>query len=202
LRLDPPDEQPVNSGQSLSPNGGTEPFAGRGTRIFEHSRIWRLDQDGFEAAARMLAVAEPPPALVVGIARGGVELAGFIGAWFGVPVATLTARHNVGDSPYAEMADVVEMAGAVPAASGGILIADDICGTGDTFFAAVSHVAGQLGPVAIRTMALCRNSGAAFTPDAWAWDVADWVSFPWEEPPSGLTELLPVPERLCLKEAQ
>jgi hypothetical protein len=57
------------------------------------------------------------------------------------------------------MADVVEKAGAVPAASGSILIVGDICGTGDTFLAAVSHVARQLGPAAIRTVALCRNSG-------------------------------------------
>ena len=151
----------------------------------------------------MLAAGEPPPALVVGIARGGVELARFIGAWFGVPFATLTARHNVSDGPYPEMADVVEITGAVPtAAPGSILIADDICGTGDTFTAVVSHVASQFGPAVIRTVALCRNDGAAFVPDAWVWNVADWVAFPWEEPPYGdRTELLLVPERLCLKEA-
>jgi uncharacterized protein len=188
---------------TLSPDGGIKPAAGRGTRVFEHARIWQLDRDGFEAAARMLAAAEPPPALVVGIARGGVELASFIGAWFGVPVATLTARHNVSDGPYAEMADAVEITGAVPITGpGSILIADDICGTGDTFTAVVSYVTGQLGHVVIRTVALCRNNGAAFTPDAWAWNVADWVSFPWEEPPSSRAELLPVPERLCLKESQ
>lgn len=186
----------------LSLDGGIGPDAGQGTRVFEHSRIWRLDRDGFEAAARMLAAAESSPALVVGIARGGVELARFIGAWFGVPFATLTARHNVSDGPYAEMADVVEITGAVPiAAPGSILIADDICGSGDTFTAVVGHVAGQLGPAVIRTVASCRNNGAAFAPDAWVWNVADWVAFPWEEPPSGRTELLPVPERLCLKGA-
>lgn len=185
---------------TLSPDSGIEPDAGRGTRIFEHARIWRLDRKGFEAAARMLAAAEPPPTLVVGIARGGVELARFLSDWFGVPFATVTARHNVGDRPYAEMARVVEIEGAVPAAVGGILIADDICGTGDTLTAVVSHVTGQLGHVAVRTVALCRNSGAAFSPDAWVWNVADWVAFPWEEPPSGRTELLTVPERLGLKD--
>ena len=92
-----------------------------------------------------------------------MELARFIAAWFGVPFATLTARHNVSDGPYVEMADVVEITGAVPtAAPGSNLIADDICGTGDTFTAVVGHVAGQLGPMAIRTVALCRNKGAAF----------------------------------------
>jgi hypoxanthine phosphoribosyltransferase len=185
---------------TLSPDSGIESDAGQGTRIFEHARIWQLDREGFEAAARMLAAAEPAPALVVGIARGGVELARFLSDWFGVPFATVTARHNVGDGPYAEMARVVEIEGAVPAAASGILIADDICGTGDTLTAVVSHVTGQLGHVAVRTVALCRNSGAAFAPDAWVWNVADWVAFPWEEPPSGRTELLTVPERLCLKE--
>jgi hypoxanthine phosphoribosyltransferase len=149
----------------------------------------------------MLAAAEPPPGLVVGIARGGTELARFLGAWFGVPVATVTARHNVSDSAYAEMSGTVEVAGDLPAAApGGVLIADDICGTGDTFTAVTGYVAAQLGPVGIRTVSLCRNNGAAFAPDAWVWSVADWVAFPWEELPPGHTELLAVPERLWLKE--
>lgn len=185
---------------TLRPDSGIEPDASRGARIFEHIRIWRLDREGFEAAARMLAAAEPVPALVVGIARGGVELARFLSDWFGVPFATVTARHNIGDGPYAEMARVVEIEGTVPAAAGGILIADDICGTGATLTAVVRHVTGQLGHVTVRTVALCRNSGAAFAPDAWVWDVADWVAFPWEEPPSGRTELLTVPGHLCLKD--
>jgi uncharacterized protein len=178
--------------------------ADRGTRVFERARTWLLDQDGFEAAARMLAAAEPSPGLVVGIARGGVELARFLGGWFGVPVCTVTARHNVSDGPYAEMASAVEVAGILPdaAAGGTVLIADDICGTGDTFTTVVDHVAGQLGHVRIRTVALCRNNGAAFTPDAWVWNVADWVAFPWEDPPPGRTELLAVPQALCLKEEQ
>lgn len=185
---------------TFSPDTGAGPDATQGTRVFEHARIWRLDWDGFEAAARMLAAAEPPPALVVGIARGGVELARFLSDWFGVPFATVTARHNVCDGPYAEMARGVEIEGAAPTAADGILVADDICGTGDTLTSVVSHITGQLGHVAIRTVALCRNRGAAFAPDAWVWNVADWVAFPWEEPPSGPTELLTVPERLCLKE--
>ena len=188
---------------TLSPDSGIEPDAGRGTRVFEHVRIWRLDREGFEAAARMLAAAEPPPALVVGIARGGAELARFLSDWFGVPFATVTARHNVGDEPYAEMSRAVEIEGAVPAAgAASILIADDICGTGATLTAVVSHLTRQLGRVAVRTVALCRNNGAAFVPDAWVWDVADWVAFPWEESPAGSTELLPTPERLRLKEAR
>lgn len=152
----------------------------------------------------MLAAFEPPPVLIVGIARGGVELARFLGAWFGVPVATVTARHNVSDGAYAEMSDTVEVAGALPAAvSGGVLIVDDICGTGDTFTAVIAHVTTHLGPVAIRTVSLCCNDGSAFIPDAWAWSVSDWVAFPWEEPPPGRrTEPLAVPKRLCLKERQ
>lgn len=186
---------------ALGAGGAAGPDSGHGTRVFEHARIWRLDLGAFDAAARMLAAAEPPPGLIVGIARGGTELARFLGAWFGVPVATVTARHNVSDGAYAEMAGTVEVAGTLPAASrGGVLIADDICGTGDTFTAVTGYVAAQLGPVATRAVSLCRNNGAAFIPDAWVWSVADWVAFPWEELPPGHTELLAVPERLRLKE--
>jgi hypothetical protein len=75
---------------ALGPGGAAEHNGGHGTRVFEHARIWRLDRSAFDAAARMLAAAGPPPALVVRIARGAVELARFLGDWFGVPVATVT----------------------------------------------------------------------------------------------------------------
>lgn len=191
----------VPASRALDYAGTAEPDNGHGTRVFEHARVWQLDLGAFDAAARMLAAGEPPPALVVGIARGGTELGRFLGAWFGVPVSTVTARHNLGDGAYAEMAGTVEVAGVLPAAvGGGVLIADDICGSGDTFTAVTGYVAARLGPVAIRTVSLCRNNGAGFTPDAWVWSVADWVAFPWEQPPPGHSELLAVPERLRLKD--
>ena len=41
---------------------------------------------------------------------------------------------------------------------------------------------------------LCRNEGSSVYPDAWVWDVRDWVVFPWEPHDPGLrTSPLPTP---------
>lgn len=168
-------------------------------RVFDHAKIWELTQDVFEDAARRLAEAEPRPDIVVGIARGGVPLARLLGEWFGVPVAEIGARHNCGDGAYASQSAVVEVSGRLPRlgkAAPAVLVADDICGTGETIRAILRHIGTDACPGRVRTVALCRNVGASFLPDAWIWDTRDWVVFPWDRPASGPAEPLVLPAQL------
>ncbi|MGC4856866.1 phosphoribosyltransferase [Micromonospora sp. DT4] len=155
-------------------------------RVFEHRRIWRLTQDAFASAAALIAGQEPTPEVVVGIARGGVPLARLLGAHYGVPVVELLARHNRSDEVYLPATGQVELPEepdlALVAHRGSrVLLADDICGTGSTYRAAVPWLATHLAPAGVRTAALCRSKAATFTPDIWVWDTLDWVVFPWND---------------------
>ena len=166
-------------------------------RIFEHKRIWRLTPDAFNAAAALIAGHEPTPDVVVGIARGGVPLARTLGTHFGVPVVELVARHNRSDAVHLPATGQVELPeepdGVLATHRGAhVLLADDICGTGATYRAALPWLTTHLGPAAVRTAALCRSQASAFTPDIWVWDTLDWVVFPWN-PPTETSEDLLVP---------
>ena len=117
--------------------------------------------------------------MVVGIARGGVPLARFFAAHYGVPVVELTARHNRSDDlslPATGQVELPKDPDAALAAHRGaqVLLVDDICGTGSSYRAAVPWLATHLAPTAVRTAALCRSKAAAFTPDTWVWDTLDW----------------------------
>ncbi|MBO0802835.1 MAG: hypothetical protein J2P25_07140 [Nocardiopsaceae bacterium] len=168
------------------------------TRIFEAARIWRLGWDHFGQAAALIADAERPhaPGLVIGVERGGRALATALAASLGVPAVMIGARHNATDQIAIQATgqvtvDLSPLAGTrLP---GRILIADDICGSGCTLAAVSRALSGEHRPVSIRAAVLCRNAGSALAPDTWVWDVADWVSFPWEPEPGMSTELLPPP---------
>ncbi len=176
-------------------------------RVFEHRRIWRLTQDAFTSAAALIAEREPPPDVVVGIARGGVPLARLLSVHYGVPMVELTARHNRSDEVYLPATGQVELPKepdeALAAHRGArVLLVDDICGTGSTCRAAVGWLEAHLVPAAVRTTALCRSEAAAFTPDIWVWDTLDWVVFPWDEPTQTSEDLIvPASPRVRLSDA-
>lgn len=167
-------------------------------RVFDHHRVWRLTTDVFERGARMLAACEPVPAVVIGIARGGMPLARFLGSYYGIPVLEITARHNLRDDIYAPATGIVELAeaslsaGALPDRPK-VLVADDICGTGATLRAVLPRIKTQLRPSSLHVTTLCRNAAASACPDSWLWDTRDWVVFPWDAATSEPTEPLALP---------
>jgi len=168
-------------------------------RVFEHKRIWQLDRAAFEAAAALIAAAERPhqPDLIVGIDRGGRDLATALSAHLSIPAVMIRARHNPSDEialPAAGTvtADLSPLDGREAPAR--LLVADDIAGSGQTLAAVSGLLAGRFGAARIRTAVLCRNAGSTQAPGTWVWDVADWVAFPWEPPPGAPTEPLPFPD--------
>ncbi|MBG0825707.1 hypothetical protein HS048_34035 [Planomonospora sp. ID91781] len=173
-------------------------------RVFDHERIWRLEPEAFAAAARLLAEHERPhrPTVVVAIARGGVPLGQALGRLLGVPVVTITLRHNHDDGLKVEATgcvDIVECAGLQQVASGSrVLVADDICGTGATLDVLAPLLRQHLRPAGVRTVVLCRNAASCDLqegagPDAWVFDTRDWVVFPWNDPAGAATEPLTAP---------
>jgi hypoxanthine phosphoribosyltransferase len=169
-------------------------------RVFEHKRIWQLEQAAFEAAAALIAAAERPhqPDLIIGIDRGGRNLATALSAHLNVTAVMIRARHNPSDKialPAAGSVSVDLSPLRNRAAPTRLLLADDIAGSGQTLAATSRLLAGQFGTARIRTAVLCRNAGSTQAPDTWVWDVADWVAFPWEPPPDPPTEPLPFPYR-------
>jgi hypoxanthine phosphoribosyltransferase len=176
-------------------------------RIFDHRRIWRLDQPTFVAAAALIArhEARHQPQLVIGVARGGVPLANFVGRQLGIDIGTISARHNRSDDLYVQASGHVVLSGEQPGlgevpAGRRVLVVDDICGTGATFAAVANLLGARLAPNQLRTAVLCRNAAATNRPDVWIWDTRDWVVFPWERPTDQPTEALPAPTSVTWKE--
>ncbi|MET8981648.1 phosphoribosyltransferase family protein [Streptomyces sp. NPDC004539] len=172
-------------------------------RIFRHHHPYVLNRPVYEAAVDLLASAvarSGPVTAVIGIAGGGTEPAERIAARLGSPGCRVTARHNISDDLYAQATGTVEVAvpGDFPEALGGrLLLVDDICGTGATFTAVTAALTARLAPdTQVETLALCRNVGSPLRPDRWAWDVDDWVVFPWETPPEVPVRPLLPPERI------
>ncbi|MGI5337684.1 phosphoribosyltransferase [Streptomyces sp. CA-181903] len=167
-------------------------------RVFERRRIWRLSDESFLHAAHLIAEAEEPhrPQTVIGIARGGTRLAETVAEHLGVDAVVVTARHNTSDTSVLPATGRVHLDGDQPSLSrvengSRLLLVDDIAGSGATLRAVTDWLIDRLQPTILRTAVLCRNQGTDLTPDTWAWDVADWVRFPWEDGSGLVTEPLP-----------
>lgn len=173
-------------------------------RVFDHRRIWRLQPKTFITAAELLAEHERPhrPDVVIAIARGGVPLGTALGRLLDVPTVSIRLRHNRDDGLEVQATgrvDVVDCAALNQVVPGSrVLVADDICGTGATLSAVAELLQQRLGSVGVRAVVLCRNAASyelegVASPDAWVWDICDWVVFPWEKATDALTEPLVVP---------
>lgn len=167
-------------------------------RVFQMRRVWRLEPGAFTRAAILIADAERAGGaqVVIGVERGGRSLAEALADQLDLPLAAIRARHNHSDAitlPATGRVSVDARAIAELAPGGGLLVVDDICGSGATLRAVVAELGRVLVPAAVRTAVRCRNIGAGFESDTWVWDVADWVCFPWEGPPHAPTEPLPAP---------
>ncbi|BCY11048.1 hypothetical protein L3i22_061360 [Actinoplanes sp. L3-i22] len=184
--------------------------ADSGQRVFERRRIWQVTDPVLAEGCEMLSSAAYVKyacfTVTIGIAGGGRIPAERIAKSAGRIAHTVRAQHNPTDELYQQATgsvtvDVTGLAEALNSRKlfGEILLVDDICGTGETFAAVTDALGPYLKADAnIRTVALCRNIGSAYTPDLWLWDVADWVHFPWEHDlePGQRTEVLTIPERV------
>lgn len=172
-------------------------------RVFRHRSPYLLTPEVCEAAFTRLASAiaqDGPLSTVIGIAGGGRAPAEAVAAQLGVPVCHVVARHNTSDAIYTQATGAVTVSvprGFPDSLGGRVLLADDICGTGATFAAVTAALTPRFASgTRIDTAALCRNVGSPLRPCWWAWDVDDWVIFPWEAHPGVAVRPLPVPERI------
>lgn len=161
-------------------------------RVFTCTRILRMTADRYRKAVALLAeaAAQLGPVTVIGIAHGGTTPANDIAAILDLPHHHVLARHNSTSAAYTpasghvtcDITTLTDECGGQQL-TGGVLLVDDICGTGATFTAINTALRPHLGSGAtIRTAALCCNVGAIRDPDLWIWTVDDWVLFPWEAP--------------------
>lgn len=180
------------------------PGAGGGQRVFSGTAAYQLTWSQCTAAARLLAESTlgstPEVTLVIGIANGGVRPAIVMSNLLRVPLHTVMARHNKSNAEWVQATGNVtcELAADLPRVlTGRILLVDDIAGSGATFAAVTEALADRLTLGAVlETVALCRNIGAAVSPDRWVWDVDAWVRFPWEDSADGRTRPLPTPKEV------
>jgi hypothetical protein len=177
-------------------------------RVFEHRRVWRLTPDVLRDATTLLAgsILRDHSAIqhVIGIANGGTAPARLLARTFGLPARTVRARHNLADGVYQQATghvtlDLDPLTRTLNGRQlrGRILIVDDICGSGATLRRLRNDLTPWLSPSAeLLTAVLCLNTGASTQPDYSIWTVADWVIFPWEQPPAGQdTTPLPTPTK-------
>jgi len=166
--------------------------------VFQQERLWQLDADTVHLATVHLADRERvhDPQVVVGIQRGGWQVAVAVAALLEVPAVPIPARHNDTDTVRLPATGRVRVdVTSLPPASrrGRVLLVDDICGSGATLRTVSAVLSGLWKPRVLRTAVLCRNVGAGYTPDSWIWDVADWVCFSWEPHPGNPTQPLALP---------
>ena len=168
-------------------------------RAFNDGHLWTLDFATALEGARLLADAPEVrhADLVLAVARGGLWPAATIAARLRLPLVSVQAMHNPSDAVRIQAGNVVNVSpfsGFADAPQQGVIV-DDICGTGSTLEAVRAVLPPPLNQAPAVT--LCRNTAARLSPEAWVWDVSDWVCFPWETPPSAHepTRPLPLPEQ-------
>jgi uncharacterized protein len=172
-------------------------------RIFDRVRAWQMTPRQATAATSLLACAAAerfgPVDEVIAVARGGLQPARVIAGLLGARLRVVHARHNATSAPYTQATgNVTCTAASIEPGSlhGGILVVDDICGTGMTLQAVTSALTRLAAPGArLHTATLCRNAGSPTRPGLTVWDdLREWVIFPWEPPPPAGTALAALPD--------
>ncbi|MGH3814365.1 MAG: phosphoribosyltransferase [Pseudonocardiaceae bacterium] len=158
-------------------------------RVFDSTGVLRLNEDTVHTGIQVLAeaLAEAPPDVVIGVARGGTRLAHTLAAHLCRPLVMVRASHNHGEVVRQQATGIVtlDVTTATDLDHGlRVLLCDDIYGTGATLAAVSAALDALIVPRQIQTVTLCRNAGATDHPNLWLWDVRDWVVFPWEPPPA------------------
>lgn len=119
------------------------------------------------------------PDLVVAIARGGFVPARLLCDWLGVmELSSFRIEHYRGQQ--AGGSARVRQPLAVDVGGRRVLVVDDLSDTGETFEAAVRHLA-ERGAADVRTAALHHKAQSRFEPDYYARCVRKWrwMSYPW-----------------------
>lgn len=171
-------------------------------RIFDHKRVWILNQKLYEQAVELLINNVKPLEIqaVIGIARGGSKLGRDLAEWLNLAYYEVGAKHNKSDDLYSKTKSTVKVDLKSLRTVGNhetLLLVDDICGTGSTINEVVQNLKDVKEIKRLFTLTLCRNVGSAIEPNLYIWPVSDWVIFPWESsPPDGIAELLPQPKRV------
>lgn len=165
-------------------------------RVFEHRQLWLLESSAYEQAAALFrdTLRQRWQAdAVVGITRGGRALAQYLAEHLHLPYYEVQARHNSSDDLYSSTESAVTIdLGQIAAKIPTLFLVDDICGTGATLTAVQERLSAVCACERMITVVLCRNIGSTYMPDVYAWDVNDWVVFPWEpQPTHGDAALLP-----------
>jgi hypoxanthine phosphoribosyltransferase len=176
------------------------------TRIFERQRIWTLERGDYIFAISQLhkyVSTRYQIRVVIGIARGGMEPGKALAALLDVPFYEIRAQANESDGIRSGSLNSVKVdrdaLSAVPQTEG-VLLVDDICGSGNTLVSVRSALEADTGSSKIFSATLCCNAGCVVTPDVWIWTVRDWVIFPWETIPGDLpSERLPSPLEVQVK---
>lgn len=120
------------------------------------------------------------PDVIVGIARGGVVPARVLCDYLDVMelacvrVEHYRARHKV---PKVRVQHPL----SIPIDGRRVLVVDDVSDTGDSFRAALEHLAEKGRPLEVRSCALQHKTVSSFVPDYYAREIRAWrwVTYPW-----------------------
>lgn len=143
-----------------------------------------MSWEGFHRLARALALrirdSGYQPDMVIAIARGGV-----------VPARVLCDYLDVMEMNYVriehyrarKMTPQARVKYPLHASVDNlrILVVDDICDTGDSFIAAIEHLAEKGKPLEVRTCAMQHKTVSKFVPDYYVEEITEWrwVTYPW-----------------------
>jgi uncharacterized protein len=162
------------------------------SRHFEHRRLYRLERAELESGVEIIGAAIRQQQLrigaVVAVAQGGRLFGDLLARYLCKPLYEIEAKHNIGDGLWSDTLPTVIVKPTpkvVIDSCAHLLIADDICGSGETL-TAVTQQFLSLECGGIITATLCRNIGSTIYPNFWLWPVDDWVVFPWEPQPSDI----------------
>ena len=134
------------------------------------------------ALIRQLVMSEFNPAVIVGIARGGLTPGVMISHWLNLPFKPIHA--SLRDFPHWE-------AYLPKSTDKQVLVVDDICDSGETFEKMVKHInnpkdnSSFSNKTEVRFATLWLNNECDFKPHYWVRDCAKdsgkiWIHFPWE----------------------
>lgn len=145
------------------------------------------------------------PDLIIAITRGGYPPARILADYFGImDLVGLKIEHYRG--PDRLPTAVVRYPFPADIAGRRVLLVDDVSDSGDTFAAALQHLAARGEPAALRTAVLHHKQTALMTPDYHAQRIVKWrwITYPWAlvEDLTALVERLerPLPDSAALRD--
>jgi len=120
------------------------------------------------------------PDLIIAITRGGYPPARVLADYFAVSdLLSLKVEHYRGPDKLRSAMIPYPFPASLEGRS--VLVVDDVSDSGDTFAAALSHLAEKGKPKALRTAVLHHKRTSVVTPDYYAQRVLKWrwITYPW-----------------------